>query len=380
MRPRELDAKMVIKDAFTLDVTVNPDFSQVESDEPQVTVNQRFEVYFPEKRPFFMENAGFFKTPQQLFFSRRIVDPLVGARLTGKQGKWSIGSLLVADSGPGEAIPEDDPMNGRHAFDAVVRVQRELKGNSNVALMATSMDFGSAHNRVLSADTRLQLLPNWILTGQAMSSDTRLPDGRRLNGPAYYLDWAHSGKHLVSETTYIDRSPSFVAGLGFINRVDIRDTQQTLGYKWRPEGSAVQSFGPVAGARINYDRLGRVQDWSVQPSFKMELSRMTQLEVGGGKASNSTPIKASANITAKSISRANGRSGCRSAEDGPRGRRSITTRPRDSVHSSAIRSKRAPDSRCVLPSTRASTRRTFTAGSRPWTAGRCSTTILPVRR
>ena len=56
--------------------------------------------------------------------------------------------------------------------------------------------------------------------------------------------------------------------------------QQTLGYKWRPEGSAIQSFGPVVGARINYDRLGRVQDWSVNPGFTMELPRMTQLAVG----------------------------------------------------------------------------------------------------
>ena len=70
-----IDGKVVVKDAFTLDVTLNPDFSQVESDEPQVTVNQRYEVYFPEKRPFFMDNAGYFVTPEQLFFSRRIVDP-----------------------------------------------------------------------------------------------------------------------------------------------------------------------------------------------------------------------------------------------------------------------------------------------------------------
>ena len=61
-----------MRDAVTLDLTANPDFSQVESDEPQVTVNQRFEVFFPEKRPFFIENAGFFQTPVNLFFSRRL--------------------------------------------------------------------------------------------------------------------------------------------------------------------------------------------------------------------------------------------------------------------------------------------------------------------
>ena len=81
-----LDAKFVLKDSVVVDATVNPDFSQVESDEPQVTVNQRFEVFFPEKRPFFLENASFFQTPINLVFTRRIRDPSVGVRLTGQVG------------------------------------------------------------------------------------------------------------------------------------------------------------------------------------------------------------------------------------------------------------------------------------------------------
>jgi len=62
----------VAKGALTFDITLNPDFSQVESDDPQVTINQRFAVFFPEKRPFFIENAGFFSTPIDLFFSRQM--------------------------------------------------------------------------------------------------------------------------------------------------------------------------------------------------------------------------------------------------------------------------------------------------------------------
>ncbi len=73
-----LDAKAVVKDKFVLDATANPDFSQIESDDPQVTVNQRFEVQFPEKRPFFLENSYYFQTPIPLLFTRRIVDPAVG--------------------------------------------------------------------------------------------------------------------------------------------------------------------------------------------------------------------------------------------------------------------------------------------------------------
>ena len=81
-----VDVKMVPRDAVTLDFTINPDFSQVESDEPQVTVNQRFEVFFPEKRPFFLENSDYFNSPLTLFFSRRVRDPQFGARMTGKIG------------------------------------------------------------------------------------------------------------------------------------------------------------------------------------------------------------------------------------------------------------------------------------------------------
>lgn len=274
-----LDAKMVLKDAFTLDVALNPDFSQVESDEPQVTVNQRYEVFFPEKRPFFLDNAGFFKTPQNLFFSRRIADPQFGARLTGKIGRWAIGALAADDRAPGETPAEGHPLRGLRAGVGVLRVQREFLRDSGVAFMATSQDFGNTHNRVASLDTRIRVLPNWILSGQAMSSDTRLATGQRLAGPAYYADFAHAGRHFVSQTSYVDRSPNFRANLGFVNRVDMREASNVTGYVWRPEGSRIVSFGPQVKTLINYDRLGRLQDWSINPEFEVELPRMTKLSL-----------------------------------------------------------------------------------------------------
>ena len=95
-----LDAKMVFKDTLALDLTFNPDFSQVESDLPQITVNERFEVFFPERRPFFLENADYFRTPINLLFTRRIADPRTGARLTGKLGSFALGTLVIDDEAP----------------------------------------------------------------------------------------------------------------------------------------------------------------------------------------------------------------------------------------------------------------------------------------
>src|SRR5437588_9520318 len=118
-----LDFKAVLRDALTLDATANPDFSQVESDEPHVTINERFETFFPEKRPFFIENAGYFQTPVNLFFSRRIADPGMGLRMTGKAGRWALGAIGIDDRAPG-GLPAGEPAGGRRGGAGAIRPQR----------------------------------------------------------------------------------------------------------------------------------------------------------------------------------------------------------------------------------------------------------------
>jgi hypothetical protein len=132
-----LDAKFVLKDSLVLDLTVNPDFSQVESDQPQVTVNQRFEVFFPEKRPFFLENANFFETPINLVFTRRIADPQFGARLTGKMGPYTLGAMVIDDQSPGRQVPDDDPLQDKRALFGIFRVSRDIFQQSNLGFIFT---------------------------------------------------------------------------------------------------------------------------------------------------------------------------------------------------------------------------------------------------
>ena len=103
-----LDSKFVFHDSLVLDTTINPDFAQIETDQPQNTVNQRFEVFFPEKRPFFLENSNFFSDTNigvyqlsRILFTRRIIEPSFGTRLTGKQGPWNLGFFVADDRSPG---------------------------------------------------------------------------------------------------------------------------------------------------------------------------------------------------------------------------------------------------------------------------------------
>jgi hypothetical protein len=272
-----LDAKMVLRDSLTLDMTLNPDFSQVESDSPQVTINQRFEVFFPEKRPFFIENADYFQTPEDLFFSRRMADPQFGARLTGKIGRWAIGALAGDDRAQGEVAPEDADYYGDRAAIGVFRLYREIGRDSGIGALVTSRDFAGSSNRVFSMDTRLQLSRNLLLTGQLMGSRSRLLDGGSRNGTAGYLHLGKSGRHFTAGAYYRDRSPEFETDLGFITRVDIRETGGNARYSWRPAKGSIVSFGPSFSGSVIYDHGGTLTDWTASPSFRMELPRQTTL-------------------------------------------------------------------------------------------------------
>lgn len=280
-----LDAKMVLRDALTLDLTLNPDFSQVESDEPQVTINQRFEVFFPEKRPFFIENAGIFQMPENLFFSRRIVDPQFGVRLTGKLGRWTIGGIAIDDRAPGKLLPESDPSHEKRAGIGVVRVQREFARQSNVGLLLTDRNFASSFNRVVSLDTRLKLNQNWVFSGQISGSHSKELDGAKLSGPAYFAELLHSGRHFNYVTRYLDRAPSFRSALGFIPRVDVRQIEQVGSYRWLPEHRRVISFGPSGSMLLNWNRSGRVQDWLISSVFGIDFIRQTSLLLEHTKSS-----------------------------------------------------------------------------------------------
>lgn len=267
-----LDAKVVIRDALTLDATLHPDFSQVESDDPQVTINQRFEVFFPEKRPFFIENAGFFQTPINLFFSRRIVDPGFGGRLTGKVGPWALGLLAADDRAAGRQLAAADPLRGHRGGIAVFRLQRELGRQSTVGVLTTTRTLGSGLNQVVALDSRIRLSPNWSLTGQVSRSYDRRPDGQELDGTASYAQLLRGGQHFTYLGNYADRSAGFRSQLGFITRVDIRQTAHNIGYLWQPDGSRLLSFGPSVTAGANWDRKGELQDWYAASNFEMNFA------------------------------------------------------------------------------------------------------------
>jgi hypothetical protein len=273
-----LDAKAVVRDALTIDATVNPDYSQVESDDPQVTVNERFEVFFPEKRPFFIENAGYFQTPLNLLFSRRIVDPGVGLRLTGKLGRWAVGALAMNDRAPA-GLSSDELLADSDAGVGVLRVQREFGEESNLGVLVTDREFARGFNRTFSADGRWRTGENWAFVGQIVRSENREPEGTRSSGSAVLAQVTREGRNLEYEGTYQAISPDFAAPLGFVRRVGYRQIEHELEYSWRPEDSAVLQYGPEFSLVFNWDPDGRLLDREIAASFHVELKGNSELRI-----------------------------------------------------------------------------------------------------
>lgn len=281
-----VDSKIVLQDAFTLDLTVNPDFSQVESDEPQVTVNQRFEVFFPEKRPFFIENAGFFRTledftsfvgvtTEPLLFSRRIQDPQFGARITGKKAGWLLGGLVMDDRAAGSVLPVPDPHHESRATVGILRIQRELPGRSAIGVLATSRDFLNSSNRVGSIDARMKLAGNWTLIGQAAASRTEALSGAKRNGASSTVELTHVGRHFYYASRYLDRTPAFRADLGFIVKSDVRQTDHYMGYRFRPTSGPILSLTVGMYNLFDWNRDGRLQQRFNNPHLNVEFPRQT---------------------------------------------------------------------------------------------------------
>ena len=274
-----LDSKFIIRNNLVLDTTVNPDFSQVESDEPQATVNQRFEVFFPEKRPFFTENSSYFDTPINLLFTRRIRDPQMGARLTGKVGRYAVGALLTDDRSPERTGFSGDATGDGSALVGLVRVSRDLGRESSLGILSGVRRLDRRSNTVGGVDGRFKLGAKWVTAFQAVASATDLPDGRRLAGPAYQASLQRSGRTLLYSAQYDDRSSGFHTGAGFVSRVGIRELTQMMSYRFRPEGRRFVAWGPDLTVDDVWDHANRRLDGTYVGRLTGEFARQTTLSV-----------------------------------------------------------------------------------------------------
>lgn len=273
-----IDIKHVWDDRVVTDLTVNPDFSQIESDEPQATVNERFEVFFPESRPFFLENADFFKTPINLLFTRRIVDPDYGARVTAKLGDWSLAGLVANDGAAGRY--RDDGLAGKDATFLSARINRNIGEQSSVGAIMTRRSFDESHNTVVGIDGRNRWNDRWTSRWQLARSETRELDGSDEEGRGAYLIVNRTGRHL----NYLGRikhySEGFDAQTGFIPRTGVTEMVNYVSlYDWPENSDWLVRWGPEFEVEHVWSEDGELLDQKYEASLEWELPGQTYFEL-----------------------------------------------------------------------------------------------------
>jgi Domain of unknown function (DUF5916) len=202
---------------LTLNGTFRPDFAEVESDAVQLVFDPRQAVFFPEKRPFFLDGIEQFATPNiPLIYTRRIVAPVAAAKLTGTIAGMTAAFLTAEDDKSNSLSGTTSPL---YTF---VRVQRDVAPGSQVGVVATDREDGGDFNRVGGVDARLAFASVYTLTLQAVSSSSRTAQ-QSTSGPFWHADLFHNGRSYRSTTSVEASDPQFKTASGFISETGVAD-------------------------------------------------------------------------------------------------------------------------------------------------------------
>jgi len=296
----ELNVKLGLASNLTVDLALNPDFAQIEADQPVITANQRFPIFFEEKRPFFLEGIDIFQTPLQAVNTRAIVDPDVAVKFTGKRGRNVFGLLAAADSAPGNyseeerndptLLPQIQKFIGKKALVGVARLRRDVGRENSLGLIATTYNFVERHNHVGGFDGRFRLNRQTTFDFQLLGTRSRRfffdPDQgknafRTGNGFGYYFMLDRPGRHWNWNYYGSGRTRDYRADVGFTRRTDTNLQSFFVRYDSAPRPKAwFVSWHLRQSARAQFDWRGRLQNWSSEPQVKFRLQRQTV--IGGG--------------------------------------------------------------------------------------------------
>ena len=206
------NARWGITNNLTLNGTVNPDFSQVESDAGQLSFDPRQALYFAEKRPFFLEGIEQFATPHSLIYTRRIVQPVGAAKLTGKVSGTNVAFLSAVDDDVASASGAVHPVFN------LLRVQRDVGTSSKLGATYTDREEGAAFNRVADVDGSYLFGGIYSVQGQYAESFTRGVTGSAVDAPLWHAGINRNGKHLAFSYALDGVHEDFRTGAGYIGR------------------------------------------------------------------------------------------------------------------------------------------------------------------
>ena len=299
-----LTAKFIPSSAVTVDLAINPDFAQVEADQLVVTANQRFPIFFSEKRPFFLEGIDIFQTPITAVHTRAIVDPDVALKTTGKLGRNTFGLMVASDNGPGNLSADDrgalascrdlrslkpdhlcnaERFVDKNAHIGVLRLKRDIGKENSIGILATSYNFIEKHNQVLAIDGRFRTNKQTTASFQLLGTTSRnfffdADDGvnryRTGNGFGYSIDYNVSGRNWGWELYGEGFTQDYRTDVGFFRRTNSNFNLAHLRYNSDPNPKKkIISYHVHTTNHIDYDWQGRMYIWESENLVELQLPR-----------------------------------------------------------------------------------------------------------
>ena len=275
---------------ITLNGTLNPDFSQVESDQAQLDLNTSFALFFPEKRPFFLEGADYFNTPLQVLYTRQIADPDAGVRLTGRSGQQAYGVIAARDASTQILVPgalgsslrfldqEADAFVGRYRYD--------VNASTTLGAIATLRQGTDYRNALGGIDARWQQNRHTLRT-QWLRSDSEYPVALGLTdtaprGNALSAAYNYSQRSWYADLAHQRIDPGFRADLGFISQVGYDKSVIGGGRHWfGKEGATISRISLTGDWDITHRSDGLLLERELEGYLRISAARQTQANVGG---------------------------------------------------------------------------------------------------
>jgi hypothetical protein len=285
---------------ISLNAVINPDFSQIESDADQLSVNTTFALYYPEKRPFFMTGMDLLQTP--MYYSRTINNPLFATKLNGKSHKLSYLALAAYDRNSGITVPGEEQSNtvetDKGSYAGVGRIRYDLGNENFIGALWLSRNFKDAHNYVGGLDWNFKFWKNWYWQGELFLSDTKEVNdtilfksdrqfgstshdagfnGEKYLGTGMHLALLRQGRNYSFTLVQNNFSPTYQTYNGMFPEVNGKTSYMEHSYTIHPNKKLVQNASIFSDFSLVYNYDGVFKEFVFEPGFIVNMIGQTRI-------------------------------------------------------------------------------------------------------
>lgn len=286
-----LDVRWGINANTLLNITVNPDFSNVESDAGQLSVNKTFSLFYDEKRQFFVENSEYFSSNFDLVYTRNIADPEYGAKLTGTRGNHSYGAFISNDTQTNIILPGNTGSQlialDEKSESGAVKYRYDINDDLSVGVITTLRQTDNYHNFVSGVDSKYRLDDSNTLQAQILVADTQDAAGMTLSGSeekftdhAFKVEYEHDSEYWQVDAQHQEIGEKFRADLGYMPRADYQKSKVLVNrLMYGDQDSAWQEMKFSGQWQILHNENGELLERSIASSFNIDGPMLSMLDV-----------------------------------------------------------------------------------------------------